>query len=131
MSCKIWIFVLLATSQCRKLRVEAWGIWKQKNILFPVIPMNPEWTISFKIWSRLTLRILKVSIYTSVFGKSSYIYAVTVIFIYWKFLFTPQFLVNHPIYAVTVIFIYLLSDKASNALDSSHQRADLVQCMVL
>ena len=54
-----------------------------------MILINPEWTILFKIWSRLILRILKV--------------------------FLRQFFVNHPVYAITVIFICLLSDKASNA----------------
>ena len=54
-----------------------------------MILINPEWTISFKIWSRLILRILKV--------------------------FLRQFFVNHPVHVIFVIFICFLSDKASNA----------------
>ena len=86
------IFVLLPSFQRRKLRAEAWGIWKQKYILFAVIPMNAEWTISFKIIMipSYDIRILKDFLRHS----------------FWSVI---QYSICY-----NCDFIYLLTDKASN-----------------
>ena len=77
----IWFKILtkLPSFQRRKLRVKK----KQKYILFAVIPMNPEWTISFKIWSCLTLCILKVFLRHSFWSVIQYMLQLWSLFNFW------------------------------------------------